>query len=313
VNSSTTEAGRGGQPASPLLSVIVASFSDATILEQCLAALAGDAGARDDIEIIVVRDAQRADDVTRAVRQRCRDVRFVDAPPGTTVPRLRTLGIAAAHGEAVALLEDDCVVRNGWCDAAIGVTAGPHVAIAGAVEPGAYARSLDWAVYFCEYARFMLPLPTAVSPPLPGNNAAYKRSALAALPAAAGGFQEVFAQAEWQHAGLTTGAADTLVVHNINRWPVRQLTAVPFHHARAYAARRFHGRPLVARASIAAMTLALPALKVVRLIRETADRGRLLGRLIRSLPWVVVFTTSWSAGEIAGLLAGPGRSAAEWR
>jgi hypothetical protein len=182
------------------------------------------------------------------------------------------------------------------------------------VEPGSYARSLDWAVYFCEYARFMLPLPTAGSPPLPGNNAAYKRSALAALPAgAAGGFQEVFVQAEWQRAGLTTGAADALVVDNINRWPVRQLTGVPFHHARAYAARRFHGRPLTTRASIAAMTLALPAVKVVRLIRETASRGRLMSRLIRSLPWVLLFTTSWSAGEIAGLLAGPGRSTAEWR
>ena len=305
------------------------------MLEQCLAALAADAGARDDIEIIVVRDGERADDAVGggrrdaptarpavipavhghgAPRQPVRGVRFIAAPPGTTVPRLRTLGIAAARGEAVALLEDDCVVRDGWCDAAIGVTASPHVAIAGAVEPGAYARSLDWAVYFCEYARFMLPLPTAGSPPLPGNNAAYKRSALAALPPGpGGGFQEVFVQAEWQRAGLTTGAADTLVVHNINRWPVRQLTAVPFHHARAYAARRFHGRPLTARATIAAMTLALPALKVVRLIRETGNRGRLMGRLIRSLPWVLVFTSSWSAGEIAGLLAGPGRSAAEWR
>lgn len=306
MNSSTTDA------EVPRLSAIVASFSAGPILMQCLDALTARADAVA-VEILVVRDASRIDGFDRAAaRQRYPHVIFIDAPEGTTVPRLRTLGIAACRAGVIALLEDDCVVERGWSEAAMRVATSPHVAIAGAVEPGPYSRGLDWAVYFCEYGRFMLPLPNGESPPLPGNNAVYKRSALVDRPSA-DGFQEVFAQAEWRRAGVTTGASDALVVRNINRWPMRQVTAVPFHHARAYASRRFAGRSLAVRLPIAAVTLALPAVKIVRLFAVTSNRGRLMGRLIRSLPWVFLFTASWSAGEVAGCLAGPGRSADQWR
>jgi hypothetical protein len=296
------------------LSAVVASFSDGAILDRCLEALTARIGSGD-AEILVVRDAGRTDGFDRsAAARRFPQVRFIDAPPGTTVPRLRTIGIAASRGEAVALLEDDCVVTSGWSEAAASVLATPHAAIAGAVEPGDYTRQRDWAVYFCEYARFMNPLPASGDAPLPGNNAAYKRSALEQLPAdARDGFQEVFVQAHWRAAGLTTGASEALVVHNINSWPARQLTAVPFHHARAYAARRFDGRPLAARLPFALLTIALPLVKAARLAAETSSRGRLLGRLITAMPWVLLFTTSWSLGEAVGSLAGAGRSAAEWR
>jgi hypothetical protein len=305
VNSSTTEAGV------PRLSAIVASFSAGPILAQCLDALTAGADPIA-VEIVVVRDVARIDGFDgAAARQRYPHVTFIDAPEGTTVPHLRTLGIAACRAGVIALLEDDCVVEPGWTEAAMSMAASPHVAIGGAVEPGPYARGLDWAVYFCEYGRFMLPV-NGGSPPLPGNNAVYKRSALVDRPSA-DGFQEVFAQAEWRRRGVTTGASDALVVRNINRWPMRQLTAVPFHHARAYASRRFAGRPLAVRLPLAAMMVALPVVKVVRLFAETSNRGRLMGRLIRSLPWVFLFTASWSAGEMTGCLAGPGRSAGRWR
>lgn len=298
----------------PPLSVVVASLSDGSILYRCLDGLLADAG-RTDIEVLVARDVARTDGFDRAdAARRFPRVRWIDAPPGCTVPRLRTLGIAACRGDAVALLEDDCLVQAGWCRAAMSVTGSPHLALGGAVEPGPYTRALDWGVYFCEYARFMLPVPEIESPPLPGNNAVYKRSALSQLPAAAtDGFQEVFVQAEWRRAGLTTGASDGLVVRNINTWPVRQVTAVPFHHARAYAARRFQHRPLAVRIPIAIMTLGLPALKTFRLVSETARRGRLLGQLFRALPWVLAFTTSWSIGEAIGCVLGPGSSGAQWR
>jgi hypothetical protein len=129
----------------------------------------------------------------------------------------------------------------------------------------------------------------------------------------AGGFQELFAQSQWLRAGLTTGGSSQLVVRNINRWPSRQVTAVPFHHGRAYAANRFAHRPATVRLSFAVMTVALPFLKVARLLRETTARGRLTGRLCRAMPWVLLFTASWSLGEAIGCLAGPGRSAERWK
>jgi hypothetical protein len=311
VNSSITDADAVERPQ---LSVVVASLSDGSILYRCLDGLLAETGSGN-VEVLVVRDVERTDGFDRAsASERFPHVRWIDAPPGCTVPRLRTLGIAASQGEAVALLEDDCLVQPGWCKAAMSITGSRYVALGGAVEPGPYGRASDWGVYFCEYARFMLPVPKTESPPLPGNNAVYTRAALRQLPASAqDGFQEVFVQAEWRRSGLATSASDDLVVRNINSWPVHQVTSVPFHHARAYSARRFQGRPLAARIPIGLMTAVLPAVKTYRLLAESMRRGRLLGPLVRSLPWVVAFNTSWSVGEAVGCVFGPGSSGGRWR
>jgi hypothetical protein len=296
------------------LSVVVVSFCTADILERCLDALMAHAASAD-VELLVVRVIDsHGRSIVDAAGQLFARATFTQAPAGTTVPQMRALGIAACRGEAVALLEDDCVVQPGWREAALTLTAGPYVALAGAVEPGPYTRRLDWAVYFCEYARFMLPVPSSGSPPLPGNNMVSRRAALMQPSVRIdGGFQEVFAQSRWLQSGQMTGGSSQLVVRNINRWPSRQLTSVPFHHGRAYAANRFADRPAGARLPFALITIALPFVKVARLLRETTSRGRLTGRLCQAMPWVLLFTASWSLGEAIGCLTGPGRSAARWR
>jgi hypothetical protein len=296
------------------LSVVVVSFCTADILERCLDALTTHAASAE-VELLVVRAVDMEGWATvDTARHRFAQATFIKAPAGAAVPHMRTLGIDASRGEVVALLEDDCVVQPGWREAALALAASPHVALAGAVEPGEYVRGLDWAVYFCEYARFMLPVPTSGSPPLPGNNMVSRRAALMQPSVRlAGGFQEVFAQSLWLQAGETTGGSSQLVVRNINRWPSRQVTSAPFHHGRAYAARRFADRPAAVRLPFALMTIALPFLKVARLLRETTTRGRLTGRLWQAMPWVLLFTASWSLGEAVGCLAGPGQSAARWR
>jgi hypothetical protein len=263
--------------------------------------------------LVIRAAAQHPRGDTAAVRVRFPRVRVIEAPEGTTVPRLRAVGIGASRGDIVALLEDDCLVQDGWCKAAMSLIASPHVALGGAVEPGPYRRGLDWAVYFCEYARFMSPVPTDASPPLPGNNTVFRRTALMRAGTDAEGFQEAFAHAAWVREGLTTGASDRLVVTNINRWPARQVVSVPFHHGRAYAANRFSGKPPAIRLAFAMATPVLPLVKIARLYAETSSRRRLIGRLCRALPWVMLFTTSWSAGEAVGCLAGSGGSAARWR
>ncbi len=298
----------------PRLSVVVASLNDGALLMRCVKALVAQADAAK-VEILVVRDVERSDGFDRAMAEsRFPNVRWTEAPAGCTVPRLRSLGIAASRGEVVALLEDDCLVQEGWCEVAMSVTHGQYVAVGGAVEPGPYARRLDWGVYFCEYARFMLPVPRVRSPSLPGNNMAFKRSALARLPAdGREGFQEVFVQAEWRRAGLATSATDALVVQNVNSWPLSQVTSIPFHHGRAFAATRFRAKGRLTRIAIGLLTLGLPALKILRLFGETTSRRRLVGRMVLALPWVVVFTMSWSIGEAMGCVFGAGTSASRWR
>jgi hypothetical protein len=229
------------------------------------------------------------------------------------VPRLRGLGIAQARADLIALIEDDCVVADGWCRAAI-ATAGECAAVGGSVEPGPYCKPLDWAVYFCEYGRFMLPLPVGLDAPLTGNNVVYSRQALSDLPDAARlDFREAFIHAAWQRAGTPTRVSESLVVRNVNTWSLRHVTTVPFHHGRAYAAERFGARPAPVRVAVAAVGLGLPFLKLFRLAAGTLSRGRLIGRLLVAFPWAMIFVGSWSAGEILGCLAGPGDSQSRWR
>jgi len=300
-------------PGRPRLSVVVASSNDAGLLARCVGALMAQASP-ETVEVIVVRDADRFSGVDRTMCDRGGQApRWIEAPPGTTVPRLRGLGIAQARADLIALLEDDCVVADDWCRAAIG-TAGEHAAVGGSVEPGSYAKALDWAVYFCEYGRFMRPLPSGPDAPLTGNNVVYSRRALMDLPDTIRmDFREAFIHAEWQRTGIPTRVSDSLVVRNVNAWSLRHVTSVPFHHGRAYAAGRFGSRSAPVRFAVAGLALALPLVKLFRIAAGTLSRRRLVGRLLVAFPWAMIFVGSWSAGEILGCLAGPGDSQSRWR
>jgi glycosyltransferase involved in cell wall biosynthesis len=298
----------------PVLSIIVVSFNGERLLTRCLESLGIEAGPHD-AEILVVADGDHpggrpSDRLASTFSQ----VRWIDAPGGCTVPRMRALGIAASRGNIVALLEDDCVVQAGWCKAVLGAHRADGGAVGGPVEPGLYRRALDWAVYFCDYGRFMLPLGDGRAFALPGNNLSFTQAAFARLPAeAAHEFFEVFAHDAWQRECVPTRLEPAALVRNVNAWTLAHVTWIPYHHGRAFAGRRVAGQPLWRRARMGLLAAALPALKVSRVVREVVSRRRLIGPMLYALPWIVVLSTCWSLGESVGYLAGPGASPSKWR
>ena len=292
------------------LSVIVVSFSRPAILERCLSALVAEVRSVQ-AEVLVVR---RSDDV-EALRSRFPTLRWIPARPDETVPRMRSLGLESSGGDPIALLEDDCVVAEGWCAALLSAHQGSSAAVGGPIEPGNYQRARDWGVFFCEYGRFMSPLTGEVAV-LPGNNISYTRSALEKLAADVSdpnGFYETFANARLRRSGKILTAAPQMIVYNINSWSREWLTTLPYHHGRGYGGLRVAGRSAAVRLAFAALTPLVPALKVGRIAREVAGRGRYLGQFIRAFPWILLFAINWSAGEGAGYLFGPGRSLQHWR
>jgi hypothetical protein len=151
---------------------------------------------------------------------------------------------------------------------------------------------------------------------LPGNNIAYKRSALTQIGASmhsAHGFHEIFANDRLRASGGLLLAAADAVVFQINAWPRSRLTSVPYHHGRGYGGIRASGLPRVVRVARAAATLALPAVQLARLGREVAVRRRLRLRFLCAIPAMTVFLGSWAAGEAIGWLVGPGDSVNRWR
>ena len=55
------------------------------------------------------------------------------------------------------MTEDHCVAGDGWLQSVVRAHEAADAAVGGAVENGATDRVVDWAVYFCEYGRYMLP------------------------------------------------------------------------------------------------------------------------------------------------------------
>lgn len=297
----------------PRLSVVVVSFNHPSLLIPCLDALRADA-ATSDVEILVVRHVRAAKAHGAHHPNAFPGVRFIAADPDAIVPKMRSMGIETSRGEIIALIEDDCIVERGWCDAVLAAHRTPDIAIGGAVEPGPYRRGLDWGVYFCEYGRFMRPLPRDGKGALAGNNVSYKRDALVRFSDSwTNGFYDVFLHWTWQALGLPMRAEQTLVVRNVNSWSIKHVTSVPFHQGRAFAGQRSASRPMSVRVACSLLALFLPLLKLGRIIRESVSRRRLIGRVIQALPWIVVFTTSWSIGECMGYLSGPGDSPSRWR
>ena len=293
----------------PTLSVVVVSFNGAEILRACLEALAPE-GAAEGAEVLAVCNWQDASGRS-ALERDFPDTRWVDAQDGTTVPRLRRAGMAACGGEIVAILEDDCVIAPGWCRAILVAHRTRDVAIGGAVEPGPYRRGIDWAVFLCEYGRFMQPLPERPTTDLAGNNVSYKRAVLDELPGS-DGFYDVFVHQRWAKEGRPLRADATLVVRQTNFRTWHHVTGMPFHHGRGFAGSRFPGASWPVRAGASILALFLPLLSTARIMRLALERRR-FGRATQSFPWIVLFTASWSLGESAGYLLGPGDSLSRWR
>jgi hypothetical protein len=297
------------------LSVIVVCLNSARVREACLVALADQVNP-ESTEILAVgpwgADVQSGSNVEYIqMHQRFPSVRWLPVSAHTTVPQMRTWGILQSLGEIVALLEDDCVVSDGWCMAVMKAHQRSRAAIGGSIAPDSYRHLLDWAVYFCEYARFMPPFSGATGA-LPGNHVTYDRAALPLLEAGQG-FYEVFFHTEWLKSGRQLIADPALVVKNINQWSLRHITRIPFHHGRAFAGMRAASFPAWRRGLYALLSTGLPAVKVARLAMEVGRRRRYTVEFCLSIPWIMIFLTSWSLGELWGYAAGPGHGADEWR
>ena len=299
----------------PSLSAVVVSINPLATLERCLASLA--AQGEGALEVVIVRDPAR--DTSHqaelaALRGRYPAARWVAAPDAATVPRMRALGLAEGRGTVIALIEDDCLPAPDWCRAVLAAHGDRYAAVGGAIEPDDYRRGLDWAVFFNDYARFMLPFAPHETWVLPGNNVSYPRRVVSDLVRAAAerGLEEAFVHKAWHQAGRPMKADPAIVVRIVRRSGVSDVTVVPFHHARAYAGHRAESAGLK-RWLLAAGTLALPAVLVGRIISRVARRGRHSARLVQAFGWLLVYIVCWSAGEWCGYVTGPGRSARYWR
>src|SRR5215469_14843945 len=291
------------------LSIVIAAWNGLLSLERCLRSLKTD-GEAPDIEVIVVTNF----DAAEMLKTQFPYVQHVAASSHTTVPVLRTTGVFQAGGEIVALAEDHCTFGDGWCSEVKKAHQLPYSVIGGPVENASGERALDWAVYFYDYGRFMLPSPAAVVEVLPGNNVSFKRSILQELePSLRAGFFEAAIKHELEKRELVLYLAPSVVVYHCKHYKVGKAIRQCYHLARAFAGKRVLNTLWIKRAALVLGSLALPMLLPGRIVTRTVRKRRHIKELVRSLPYLLTLLTSWSFGEFCGYCAGEGSSASKWK
>ncbi|MGL1194711.1 hypothetical protein ACSTLL_23230, partial [Vibrio parahaemolyticus] len=78
-------------------------------------------------------------------------------------------------------------------------------------------------------------------------------------------------------------------VRNINSWKLSNLTNVPFHHGRGFAAMRLTSKPLVQRLPFLGIAMVLPAVQMTRIGRQILAKGRHAEKFFQCLPHVGLF------------------------
>jgi glycosyltransferase involved in cell wall biosynthesis len=290
----------------PRVSIIVPSVTGLPVVADCLQALVSQEGAAN-AEILV---PDRCGEPTRAVlRRRFAQVRIIPVEGRPSIPALRAVGIERAKGRVIALLEDHCLVQPGWLQAIERAYDAGHQAIGGPVENGCIDRIVDWAAFFCEYARFCGPAPRGPVPEIPGNNAAFDRCLFERLQ------PELHAEA-WESFWLARMRAEGVAFHSVPEMAVLhkisfgygEFLAQRYHYSRSFAGMRLCGAHWWKKISYAAATLLLPGLLLARLVMIIGRKRQHWKHFACSLPVLVTFLVSWAVGEGVGALFGPGRS-----
>lgn len=299
-----------------LLSVVVTVVDGGPALRRCLTALTSQVAAPT-MELLVPYDST-IESVARWATE-FPAVRFVDAGPTAGQPSLssargqhalidrrRAVGLAAATGDLVGVIEDRGVPRPDWAVTAARLHQSlPNLAIGGAVENGR-DHWLNWAVYWCDFGRYQLPFERGPRHYLTDVNVVYKRQALEQTRAV---WQEKYHEplVHWalEGAGETLLLTPELVVDQMrDGLTVTALLEERLAWGRLFGSLRVHESSAVRRIGLMAMTPLLPAVLFWRMIRDQVRKGTPLGRLLRVSPAALMLLSAWAAGEALGYSTG---------
>jgi hypothetical protein len=312
-----SDAARASSPdVPPRLSVVLTVVDGAEAVRECLGALVGQESAPP-MEVIVPWDASVP--AVGALESEFPGVRFLamgtlrterplETPAGQheLYDRRRSAGLARARGELVCILEDRGVPEPGWA-AKVARLHGelPHAVIGGAVECG-IDRPLHWAVYFCDYGRYQLPLEAGPREYVTDVNIAYKRAALDRVrPLWEGRYHETTVHWQLLRDGETLWLTPELVVSQRRRsLGVRKILRERVEWGRLFAYTRVKEASPSKRLVLALSAPVLPALLLLRHARLQAEKRVRLRRFLAVSPLVALFLAAWSYGELVGYVTG---------
>jgi glycosyltransferase involved in cell wall biosynthesis len=287
----------------PDLSVVIPSVNGWSDLEGCLQALAQQSG---DVTIEVLVADRVGERVRAAVRKSYPHVRVLEAPSEMSIPALRALAFREARGEIVGVIEDHVIVPPDWARKMLAAHAQGAQVVGGSVDNAARERIVDWAAFLCEYSHCLAP-PVGCSNWLTGNNVTYRRILLER-------FQDAICEERWEdhlhdmmrRAGVKLESRPEIQVGHKKHYTVGEYLYQRYLYARSYAGMRIEGAGPVRRLALGLASFALPPLLFYRTVSRVLKARRNRRELVRSLPLLVLFVSSWAVGEAIGYWRGPG-------
>ncbi len=287
--------------------MVVPAVNGRDTLLHALDALAGQEGP---VRLEILVPERTGEEVRAAVRERFPGARLLPVDSSTSIPTMRRLAFESARAPVVAVIEDHVIVPPDWATRMIEAVRQGHPVVGGWVFNAATERLVDRAAFLCEYQHMLSPPKTGPTSGVTGNNVAYDRGILER-------FWSVVEEDRWEgrlHGAIVEGGvalfcdAEISAAHKMHYANALEYAGQRFLYSRAYAAMRVRGASKIGAWSYGLAALALPPLLLVRLLRHAWPDPAVRRDLIRSLPYQLLFVTSWGLGEVVGALAGPGRA-----
>jgi hypothetical protein len=287
----------------PRLSVVVGAV-DAPGLEKaitdCLAAIDAQLDSTTVEAIFVINsDGIRAAEVRRCFPR----MEVLIVPSARFVPDLWERGIEESRGEIVAITAAGFLPREDWIEQIMAAHTSAAVATGGAIEKLEPASLLAWAVYFCRYSQFMLPLAKGPTVEIAGENASYKRSALDACRASwRNGFWEPTVHAEIRKLGGHLSIDPGIVVDYSSTFGFGAFVRQRFWHGRQFGSARSRRVSSLLRLAYLLASPIVPLLLLCRIAGRVVSKARHLQKLILCVPLMTIFLCAWAIGEASGYL-----------
>ena len=281
---------------------MIAASNSLEALERTLSSLSGLAEAGD-TEVIAATNFN--DQTESRLKQRFPFAKCSILPHNAMVPELRTRGMSLSQGDIIAFLEDYGFADENWSAEITNAHDSGHPIAGGAVENRSPDRLLNWAVYFFDYGKYMLPVRPGAVASLSGINTSYKRKVLEEVADVyRDGFDEAFVHEELRRRGYELFLVPSAIVHLSKNFEFGQTLQSFYRLARSFAARRVARRKWTARVVFAFGACLLPVLLPLRVVLRTLPKRRHLSKLFLSFPHLFVLMVIWSAGEFCGYILG---------
>jgi hypothetical protein len=234
--------------------------------------------------------------------------RVIHSAHVSKVPALRGLGVDAASGDLVAVIEEHCSAKDDWLHhALLAHAAGNYGAVGGPVVDFNYPRLRDWVVYFLEYNGSLPPVPKGETTDLNDANIVYRRQLLIEhRHLLDDGYWPMTLHATLLAKGVKLLSAPDMVVYHRGPFNFGYYLHQRFLFSRAFAGVRAQSESAVRRLAYIVGAPLVFVMLLARISSRVLKKGRRRVQFVRTLPLLVPALAVMVAGEWVGCVIGPG-------